>query len=177
VPLQWDAMVVVGRVARTHGLRGQVIVNPETDFLEERFREGAVLYARRQTVTQPITVTAVRFHLGRPILTLEGVASIEDAEGLAGAELRVPAEALQELPADQFYCHDLVGCQVRTTTGRDLGTVTAVEGLRGGSYLVVRRGRTEVLVPLAADICIEIDARGRNIVIEPPEGLLDLNRP
>ena len=87
-------MVVVGRIARTHGLRGQVIVNPETDFLEERFREGAVLYARRQTLTQPITVTAVRFHQGRPILTLEGVASIDEAERLAGAELRVPAEAL-----------------------------------------------------------------------------------
>ena len=169
-------MVVVGRIARTHGLCGQVIVNPETDFLEERFREGAVLYARRQTLTQPITVTAVRFHQGRPILTLEGVASIDEAERLAGAELRVPAEALQELPADQFYRHDLVGCRVRTRTGRDLGTVTAVEGPREGSHLVVRQGQNEVLVPLAADICVEIDAHGRHIVIEPPAGLLDLNR-
>jgi 16S rRNA processing protein RimM len=169
-------MVVVGRVARTHGIHGQVIVNPETDFLEERFRAGAVLYARQTGVARPLTVTAVRFHQGRPILTLEGVRSIEQAEWLAGAELRVPADALQELSAGEFYHHDLVGCRVRTTRGLNLGIVTAVEGPRGGSHLVVRRGRGEVLVPLAADICIEIDPRGRSIVIEPPEGLLELNR-
>ena len=168
-------MVVVGRVARAHGIHGQIIVNPETDFPTARFREGAVLYARRQTLAQPLTVTAVRFHQDRPILTLEGVASIADAQRLAGAELRVPAETLQELPPDQFYRHDLVGCSVRTTSGRNLGTVTAVEGPREGSHLVVRLGQNEVLVPLAADICIEIDPRGRSIVIEPPEGLLDLN--
>ena len=168
-------MVVVGRVARAHGLRGQIIVNPETDFLEERFRTGAVVYARRAGVAQPLRMTAVRFHQGRPILTLEGVLSIEQTGWLTGAELRVPADALQELAADEFYRHDLVGCRVRTTTGLDLGVVTAVEGPRAGSHLVVRRGRSEVLVPLAADICIEIDPRGRSIVIEPPEGLLDLN--
>jgi len=172
---EWDDMVVVGRVARTHGIRGQVIVNPETDFVEQRFRDGAVLYARRNATAQPLTVSAVRVHHGRPILTLEGIASIEEAEWLAGAELRIPAGALQRLPANQFYRHDLVGCRVRTAAGLDLGVVEAVEGPQQSSHLVVRRGRHEVLVPLAADICIEIDARGRNIVIEPPEGLLELN--
>jgi 16S rRNA processing protein RimM len=174
--LQWDAMVVVGRVARTHGLRGQVIVNPETDFLEDRFRAGSVLYVRQTLEAQPLVVTAVRFHQGRPILSLEGIGSIQEAERLAGAELRVPADAVKQLPADEFYRHELVGCRVRTTAGLDLGTVAAVEGPREGSRLVVRRGRSEVLVPLAADICIEIDTRGRSIVIEPPEGLLDLNQ-
>lgn len=174
--LQWDAMVVVGRVARVHGIRGQVIVNPETDFLEDRFCAGAVLYARRNADPQPLTVTAVRFHQGRPILSLEGIASIQEAEWLAGTELRVPADAIKPLSPNQFYRHDLVGCRVRTTTGLDLGTVAAVEGPREGSYLVICRGPNEVLVPLAADICVEIDTRGRSIVIEPPEGLLDLNQ-
>ena len=168
-------MAVVGCVARTHGVRGQVIVNPETDFVEERFRAGAVLYARQTGAPRPLTITAVRFHRGRPILTLEGVRSIEEAAWLAGAELRVSADTLRELSGGEFYRHDLVGCQVRTTAGLNLGVVTAVEGPREGSHLVVRRGRSEQLVPLAADICVEIDPRGRRILIAPPEGLLGLN--
>lgn len=166
---------MVGRVARTHGIRGQVIVNPETDFPEERFREGAVLYAQRHAATQPLTVRAVRFHQGRPILTFAGIESIDDAEWLRGAELRIPEDALQTLPADQFYRHDLVGCLVQTTNGRELGAVAEVVGTREVSHLVVKKGRQEVLVPLAADICVEIDTQARRIIVEPPEGLLELN--
>jgi 16S rRNA processing protein RimM len=168
-------MVVIGRVARPHGIRGQVIVNPETDFVEERFRPGAEFYALRHGGATVLKVRAVRLHRGRPILGFEGVESIDDALWLAGGELRVPADALQQLPADQFYRHDLVGCRVTTTSGRDLGTVAAVEGPREGSYLVVRKERHELLVPLAADICVVIDARQRSIVIDPPDGLLELN--
>jgi 16S rRNA processing protein RimM len=168
-------MVMVGRVARTHGLRGQVIVDPETDFPEERFREGAVLYARRDAATQPLAVSAVRFHQGRPILAFDGVGSIEDAAWLRGAELRIPEDSLQRLPGGEFYRHDLVGCLVRTTGGRELGTVAEVVGTRAVSHLVVKQGRHEVLLPLAADICVEIDTHARRIIVEPPEGLLEVN--
>jgi 16S rRNA processing protein RimM len=168
-------MVVVGRVARPHGIRGQVIVNPETDFVEERFRPGSALFALHHGAAVELTVTTVRFHRGRPILGFRDVDSIEGATWLVGGELRVPAEALQRLPAGQHYRHDLVGCQVTTTSGRDLGTVSAVDGPREGSYLVVRKERRELLIPLAAEICVVVDARQRRIVIEPPEGLLELN--
>lgn len=168
-------MAVVGRVARPHGLRGQVIVNPETDFTEDRFRPGAELFVRRQEAVQSLTVSAVRFHHGRPILTFDTVASIDEAEGLAGLELRVPTDALRPLPEGEFYRHDLVGCRVWTTAGAELGPVEAVRGSREVSHLVVRAEKGEVLVPLAADICVEIDAESRRILIEPPEGLLELN--
>jgi 16S rRNA processing protein RimM len=75
-----------------------------------------------------------------------------------------------------FYRHDLVGCAVDTANGSTIGTVTDVEGTLGGSRLVVTTSRGEVLVPLAAEICRSIDVAGKRIVIEPPEGLLDLNR-
>jgi 16S rRNA processing protein RimM len=168
-------MAVVGRVARPHGIRGQVIVNPETDFVEERFRVGAEVFVLRQGALLGLTVSSLRLHRGRPIIGFHGVDSIEAVEWLAGGELRVPAETLRQLPADEFYRHDLVGCRVTTTSGRDLGTVAAVEGPREGSYLIVRKAQRELLVPLAAEICVEIDARGRLIVIEPPDGLLELN--
>lgn len=168
-------MAVVGRVARPHGIRGQVIVNPETDFVEERFREGSEVFALRHGAPLSLAISTVRLHRGRPILGFHGVTSIDAVAWLSGEELRVPADTLRELPIDQFYRHDLVGCRVTTADGLELGTVTAVEGPREGSHLVVRKARRELLVPLAAEICVEIDAANRRIVIAPPAGLLDLN--
>lgn len=175
MPPDWETMAVVGRVARPHGIRGQVIVNPETDFVEERFREGGEVFALRHGALLSLRVSSVRLHRGRPIVGFHGVDSIEKVEWLSGRELRVPVDALRELPIDQFYRHDLIGCRVTTIGGVDLGIVSAVEGPREGSHLVVRRAGRELLVPLAAEICVEIDAAGRRIVIAPPDGLLDLN--
>ena len=101
--------------------------------------------------------------------------TINDAEELAGLELRVPVEELAALPAGMFYHHDLVGCAVVTGGGEKVGTVEGVEGTLSGSRLVVAGAKGEILVPLATEICRTIDVPGRRIVIEPPEGLLDLN--
>ena len=86
-----DDLLLVGRVARAHGNRGQVIVNPETDFAEDRFRVGQVLLVGRRNGRCARRITAARFHQGRPIVALEGVETMNDAEALAGAELWMPA--------------------------------------------------------------------------------------
>jgi 16S rRNA processing protein RimM len=172
----WDDCIVVGRVARAHGNRGQVIVNPDTDFVEERFREGAELLVQRDGRVQPVRITASRVHQGRPVIALEGVATMNDAEAMAGVEFRVPPDALQPLPPGTYYRHDLVGCAVETVAGERVGAVGAVEGDLGASRLVVRTPGGEVLVPLADAICQRVDIAARRIVIDPPEGLLDLNR-
>ena len=171
----WDEMVAVGRIARTHGNRGHVVVNPETDFATSRFQVHAVLYSRTGDRMEPLTINAVRFHDGRPIIGICGVETMSDAEQLAGVELRVPAAALVQLPPGVFYRHDLVGCAVTTVGGTSVGTVSRVEGSWGESRLVVRGAADEILVPLAATICVRVDPAARVIVIDPPEGLLDLN--
>ena len=172
----WDAMAVVGRVARPHGIRGQVIVNPETDFPGERFQPGAELFVNRAGRAEPITITTVRFQQQRPVIGLHGIDDMNAAATLAGAELRVPTDRLAILPSGMFYRHDLIGCVVETTRGAVVGLVEDVEGTLGGSRLVVRaKGGTEVLVPLAAEICTVIDPAAKRIVIEPPDGLLELN--
>ncbi len=171
-------MAVVGRVARVHGLRGQVIVNPETDFAESRFAPGQVLYraTRPGEAAATLRVATVRFHRGRPIVGFEGIESIDEAEPLAGAELRVPVGWLEALPENAFYEHDLAGCRVETRAGEEIGQVDRVGGEGGSSHLVVSTREGEVLVPLAADICVSIDVGRKVIVIEPPDGLLELNR-
>jgi 16S rRNA processing protein RimM len=168
-------MAVVGRIARAHGTRGQVIVDPETDFPEARFQPGAELFVERRGRVEPLTLTAVRFQHDRPVIGFGGVDTMEAAEALAGLELRIPIEQLAPLPAGMFYRHDLVGCRVETRDGRTIGKVRAVEGTTGGARLVVDATDGEIQIPLAVEICTTIDPAARRIVIDPPEGLLELN--
>jgi 16S rRNA processing protein RimM len=173
--VNWDEMAVVGVVARPHGIRGQVFVNPETDFPEDRFKVGSTVYVSRGGRIDPLTVTTMRIQQGRPVLGIEGVADMDAARLLAGLELRVPAADLARLPEGTYYRHDLVGCDVVLLDGAVVGTVSAVEGEHGNTRLVASGSRGELLIPLAADICREIDTAARRIVIAPPDGLLELN--
>jgi 16S rRNA processing protein RimM len=173
----WEDAILVGVVARTHGNRGEVIVNAETDFPEERFHEGAQLMTRlKDGSPATMEVATMRMHQGRPVILFKGVASMNDAELLAGRELRV-AEAegdAERLAAGEYYHRDLIGCAVVTESGESIGEVTAVEGDRSATRLVVQSRRSEVLIPLADAICT-VDVKGKRITVRPPEGLLELN--
>ena len=171
----WDNMALVGRIARPHGLRGQVVINPETDFVEERFAEGAALWTRSAAGNEQLRVASLRVQNGRPVVAFEGFTRIEDVERLAGLELRVPEETLQPLQPGSYYEHQLVGCVVETAAGNIVGTVAAVEGGAGATRLVMNGPRGEILIPLALDICVEIDVVNKRIRIDPPDGLLELN--
>jgi 16S rRNA processing protein RimM len=171
----WDDMVLVGRIARPHGLRGQVVVNPETDFVEERFRPGETLWIQTRGRDASLTIASARIQNGRPVIAFEGVSRREDVEPLAGFELRVPETTLRPLEPGRYYEHQLVGCVVETVQGATLGSVIRVEGGAGVSRLVVDGKGNEILIPLAVDICVDVDVDGRKIRIEPPEGLIDLN--
>ena len=170
----WDDLILVGIVARSHGNKGHVIVNPHTDFLEERFWEGATFQARLSDGTrQTVRVTTVRVHQGRPVIGLAGIETINDAERYQGAELRIEASAQQPLPEGQYYHHQLVGCEVVAEGGARLGRVVAVEGEMGRSRLIVAGERRRHEIPLAAEICT-VDVAGRRIIVRPPDGLLEL---
>ena len=173
----WEAMVLVGRVARPHGLRGDVVVNPETDFVEERFAVGSVLWTRVAGLVEPLTVGRARLAGRRPVLGFRGADTVPDAERLAGAELRVPEEALVPLEPGAYYLHQLVGCRVETERGDIVGEVARVEGGAGASLLVVNGPRGEVLVPFAASLCPVVDVDGRRIQVAAPDGLLEVNEP
>jgi 16S rRNA processing protein RimM len=172
---QWDQMVLVGRVARPHGVRGDVVVNPDTDFVDQRFAVGASLWTQVGGVVEEVRV--VRASLGgkRPVLGFEGSSSVADAERFAGAELRVPETSLAELGPGVFYLHQLIGCRVETAAGDVVGEVTRVEGGAGASLLTVDGPSGEVLIPFAVSLCPTIDVERRLIVVDAPEGLLEVN--
>jgi 16S rRNA processing protein RimM len=174
----WEEMALVGRIARAHGLRGQVIVNADTDFPAERFQPGAKLFVKKPGAASEVlmTITTVRFHRDRPVIGFRGIDEMNAATALAGAELRVPVETLAALPDGTFYRHDLIGCVVETVAGERVGVVSDVEGTLAGSRLVVQMPGGEALVPLAVEICRTIDPAARRIVIDPPAGLLEVNQ-
>ena len=176
MPDAWDDLVLVGRIVRTHGHRGAVVVHPDTDFPEERFVPGAKMWIARGGVPVEITLVDAWMHNGRPVVTLEGVDSMDDAERMRGVELRVPESALQPLPDGAFYHFQLIGCEVATVDGEVVGTVRAVEGEAGNHRLSIASDGGEVLVPLVTSICRSIDVGAKRIVIDPPVGLLDVNR-
>jgi 16S rRNA processing protein RimM len=173
--MSFDDMVLVGRIARPHGIRGQVFVNPETDFVEDRFAVGATLWTRSDRGEEQLTIGTARVQNGRPVVGFEGFSSIDDVERLAGLELRIPEQALQPLQPGSYYRHQLVGCIVETTAGKRVGVVARVDEGAGGQLLVVDGTDGEILIPFAADICVAIDVGAKRIGIEAPEGLLELN--
>jgi 16S rRNA processing protein RimM len=173
--IDWDELVLVGRIGRPHGLKGHVVVNPETDFAEERFVEGATLWTRSDRGTEVVIVRSARMQGARPVVRFDGCERIEDAERLTGLELRVPEDSLQRLAEGTYYQHQLIGCMVETMAGEPLGAVARVEGGVAGSLLAIDGPKGEILIPLAVDICTNVDVDNKRITVAPPEGLLELN--
>ena len=172
----WDDLILVGRIARTHGLRGEVAVDVLSDFADDRFQVGKAFWTRGpQGTTARLAIASVRDHQERVLVRFEGVDAIEAAEALGKAELRVPADTLTALPEGTYHHHDMVGCEVVAEDGTAIGVVTGVDGHRVASHLVVQGRRGEVLVPLAESICVGFDLEARRITVALPEGLLDLN--
>ena len=121
-------------------------------------------------------IESVWDHRGRLVFKFRGVDSITDAEALAGAEVRIPFEARRPLEENEYYQTDLVGCEVvERATGRRLGVVSGWKECGGPPLLEVEREGEPLLIPFARAICVEIDAAGRRIAVDLPEGLAELN--
>ncbi|MDP9428078.1 MAG: ribosome maturation factor RimM [Actinomycetota bacterium] len=166
--------VVVGRIGRPHGVRGEVTVEVRTDDPGLRFAPGAVL--RTEPAERgPLTVAGRRWNGEVLLLAVDGVDTREAAEALRNTELHVPVADLPALEdPDAFYDHQLVGLTARLPDGTELGTVGAVRH-EGADLLVVRRveGR-ELLVPFVTAMVPTVDLAAGYLVVDPPEGLLDL---
>jgi 16S rRNA processing protein RimM len=120
---------------------------------------------------QPMQVERTWMHGDELILKFAGVDTISDAEKLAGAEVAIPFEQRAALGEDEYYESDLIGCEVFDPAGRSLGKVTEFEETAGTPVLHVG----DLLIPFAKSICTLIDPTNKRIVVDPPEGLLDLN--
>jgi 16S rRNA processing protein RimM len=172
--------VIVGRIGRPHGIRGEVVIGVRTDEPDLRFAVGATLDAAERA-DEPaggaqLTVAAARWHSGQLLVAFAGVTDRTAAAGLTGRWLTVDASQLPEIgDPDEFRDHELIGLSVRTCAGDPVGVVADVLHY-GQDLLVVRRTdgqEGESLVPFVKAIVPEVDVQGGVVVIDPPPGLLD----
>ena len=172
--------VIVGRVGRPHGIRGEVVVGVRTDEPDLRFAVGVALDVAEQedgpVDRQRLTVAAARWHSGQLLVAFTGITDRSAAGKLTGNWLSVDSSQLPDVgDPDEFRDHELIGLSVRTAAGDQVGVVTDVLHY-GQDLLVVRRsdgGNGESLVPFVKAIVPEVDLTAGVLVIDPPPGLLD----
>ncbi len=174
--------VVVGRIGKAHGVKGEVSVEPRTDEPERRFADGAVLVTRTPRGAEPhatdrpatLTVLRTRWHQSRLLVTFEGVADRTAAEKLRGLSLVLDLDP-DEVPEDpeEFYDHQLVGLAVSTTDGVAVGAVADVIHGASQDLLAIRTSDDrEVLVPFVSALVPVVDVPGGRLEIADRPGLL-----
>lgn len=167
--------LVVGRIIRPHGVRGDLICEIRTDEPAERFTVGSV-FVTDPTEHGPVTLTSVRSYQGRLLITFEGVNDRDSADALRGVELCIDSEELQAPDdPDEFRDHELVGLAVESVTGELIGTVSRIEHGPAHDMLIVgREAAKPALIPFIHAMVPDVDLPGRRIVVDLPDGLLDL---
>jgi len=164
--------LAVGRVRRPHGIHGEVLAEVTTDF-PERLQPGTEVGIGAHSVERWLRLLRVRFHKGCFLLSFEGLSSCDQAEGLRGQWLFLPARERSQLPPNYFYEHELVGMRCVTSDGTALGSVERLDSSAGGAMLAVRAAGGEVLVPFVSPIVVRVDLEGRTLILDPPLGLFD----
>ena len=176
-----EGCIAVARIVKTQGRRGEVAAEILTDFPRRFEQLRSVLLEGPEGSTESVELEDAWLHKRQVILKFAGVDSISSAERLRGKHVLIPESQRVRLPAGTFYVWELEGCRVlrKTESGdEEVGKITEVEPTGGAALLHVEKPegrRRELLIPLAAEICKRIDTDAREIWIEPPEDLLELN--
>ncbi|MDO5075829.1 ribosome maturation factor RimM [Corynebacterium sp.] len=165
--------LLIGRVVKSHGIRGEVVVEVTTDAPDVRFAQGAVLAGRQGGKEHSLTVAASRPHQGRLLVKFAEVADRNAADALRGTKFFAPPRE-EDDDDEGFYDHELEGLRV-IHLGEDIGEVTGVMHGPAGEILEVRLADgKETLVPFVHAIVPEVDLEAGTCTITPPEGLLEL---
>ena len=163
--------VTVGEIVATWGIEGKLQVKVQTDF-PQRFDPSSTVYINQQ----PMIIESTEWHKGKAIIKLSTIDSIEDSEKLVGQLVEIPHSQLQTLPEGKYYHFQLIGLEVRTSQGELLGKITEILTASSNDNYVVKGDEGEILIPAIEDVVKSVDLNKGCVIIEPIEGLLNLNK-
>jgi 16S rRNA processing protein RimM len=166
-------LVAVAKIAKSRGLRGELVADVLTDF-PERFNDlETVIALLPGDERRVLKIERFWFQKGRIIFKFAGFDSIETAETLRGAEICIPESEAVALETDEFFDWELENCAVETIEGEQIGRVKELMRTGGTEILVVEGAEKDYLIPFAEAICVEVDVENKLIKIDAPEGLLE----
>jgi 16S rRNA processing protein RimM len=176
-PSDRHSYLVIARIVRARGIRGEVLAEIHTDFPARFHLLEKVWLSFADQRRRLFALEDTWEHKGRIVIKFQGIDSVSQAEELRGAWVEIEAENAVSLPEGTYFDHELSGCTVVTAEGRVIGVVREVFRIPGNNQLVVDGGPAgEILIPAHEGICRSVSVSEKRIIVELPEGLLDLNR-
>ena len=169
-----EDLILIGKVVKPHGLRGEVKIISFAESVDTYNNLDRIYLKQNDGSTKPLHIIKARKSKNLVILGLKEIADIESAEGIRGLELFLDRKDMEELPEGEYYQNDLIGFSVFTDAGLDLGIVKDIMPTGSHDLIVVKKGKTEHIIPAIKDVLREVNLKERKLIIEPLEGLLDL---
>jgi 16S rRNA processing protein RimM len=169
-----EDLLVIGRITKPHGIGGEVRVTPFTESPRVFTQYDRIYLRLPDGEPRLMMVRAARPHKNAVLLKLEDVENRDQAEEIIGADLLIQREWLPDPDEDEYYWIDLIGLRVFTENGGTLGNVTNLIAGSEDDLLVIKDDKREILLPFRNEIIREVDLDQGRIVVDPPEGLLDL---
>lgn len=170
-----ESLLMVGKIVNTHGIRGELKVLLHTDFPEVRFAPKSrllIVHPENGTLTE-VTVVSARPNKGMYVVKFAGFDNINEVEKYKGTDLKVPKEKTVELPENEYYFHEIIGCRVISDEDEDLGVIEEI--LRPGAndvWVVKMPSGNQLLLPVIDDVVLDVDVQNQLVKVHLMEGLL-----
>jgi 16S rRNA processing protein RimM len=167
-------LFTVGKIVNTHGIRGELKIVPQTDFPELRFEKGSKLVIETAAGERiPVQVEASRIHKNMVLVKFKEFSDINQCEKYKGSMLKVEEQYLADLEDGEYYYHEIIGCDVVTEEGQELGKITEILSPGANDVWVVKppKGK-ELLLPFIDDVVLDVDVNGKKVLVRLMEGLI-----
>lgn len=163
----------LGKIIKAHGLHGDVSCSFDTDSPRSYAKLKGFFLEINHTLL-PYFITSIKLNGDEAIVSLEEVKTVEQANKLKGADIYLPLEQLPKPPKDEFYWHDLLGCEIIDEELGALGTIEEVVETSGHNLLTFKYQNKEVLVPFVKQFIKQVDIKAKKLEVQLPDGLLDI---
>ncbi|MBP1949101.1 ribosome maturation factor RimM [Virgibacillus litoralis] len=169
-----EKMLNVGKIINTHGIRGEVKVLRISDF-DDRFEVGGTLFLVKENEAPiELEITSHRIHKGFDLLQFKGIDNIGDVEHYKGAFLKITEGQLTDLEEDEYYYHEIIGCDVYMHSGEKIGVIKEILSPGANDVWVMKQEKgKDVLIPYIEEVVKQVDVAANKVIIDPMEGLLD----